>query len=477
MIGLAGILLSLFLLILLSYRGLSVLIAAPLAAALAAFLAGSPVLASLTQVMMPGTGDFIVQFLLLFLLGAIFGKLMEDSGAARCLAEAMVEKMGEANTIPAVVLACAVLTYGGVSLFVVAFAVAPLGAELFARSRLPRALLPATIALGAFTFTMTALPGTPAIQNAIPMPYFGTTAFAAPGLGLVAAAVMLAFGLAWLMWRARHGRFAEDAEPLAETDVAKPRRMREMAHGEGFDIAEARQDGAPLEGLPPLWLAALPIVAVVALNGLFSGVLLPMLDTAYLSGEQWGATAFERLRGIWAIILALSATILLIVLSNRRRLPDLIGSLSAGASASALPLLNTALLVGFGGVIASLPAFAMISDALFGIAPDNPLISMAISVTVLAGITGSASGGMSIALATMGDIFLERGAAAGIDPEVLHRVTAVATGGLDSLPHNGAVITLLMVCRLDHRRAYGDIFMVACVGPLLALLVILVLAS
>lgn len=476
MTGIVGILAALALLILLAYRGVSVLIAAPLAAIVAAVSAGAPVLASLTQVMMPALGNFVIQFLLLFLLGAIFGKLMEESGAARKLAEAMVARLGPANTIPAVVLACAVLTYGGVSLFVVAFAVAPLAAELFTRSRLPHALIPATIALGAFTFTMTALPGTPAIQNAIPMPFFGTTVFAAPGLGLIGAVVMLFFGLAWLAWRARHGRFADDPAPATAPDPALPHRMREMAQGEGFDIAEARRDGTAPAGLPPLWVALAPIIAVVALNAVFAALVLPALDTAYLADPRWGATDFTRVRGIWAILMALAATIVLMILLNRRRLPNLTESLGAGASAAALPALATAVLVGFGAVVASLPAFALVRDAVLGIAPDNPLISLSVAVNVLAGITGSASGGMSIALSTMGDTYLARATAAGIDPAVLHRITAIATGGLDALPHNGAVVTLLTVCRLDHRQAYGDIFMVACAGPILALVVLLVLA-
>lgn len=476
MTGIVGILAALALLILLAYRGVSVLIAAPLAAIVAAVSAGAPVLASLTQVMMPALGNFVMQFLLLFLLGAIFGKLMEESGAARKLAEAMVARLGPANTIPAVVLACAVLTYGGVSLFVVAFAVAPLAAELFTRSRLPHALIPATIALGAFTFTMTALPGTPAIQNAIPMPFFGTTVFAAPGLGLIGAVVMLFFGLAWLMWRARHGRFADDPAPATAPDPALSHRMREMAQGEGFDIAEARRDGTAPAGLPPLWVALAPIIAVVALNAVFAALVLPALDTAYLADPRWGATDFTRVRGIWAILMALAATIVLMILLNRRRLPNLTESLGAGASAAALPALATAVLVGFGAVVASLPAFALVRDAVLGIAPDNPLISLSVAVNVLAGITGSASGGMSIALSTMGETYLARATAAGIDPAVLHRITAIATGGLDALPHNGAVVTLLTVCRLDHRQAYGDIFMVACAGPILALVVLLVLA-
>lgn len=475
MTGLIGILIALGLLILLVYRGLSVLIAAPLAAALAAAFSGEPVLAALTQLMMPGMGSFIVQFMLLFLLGAIFGKLMEDTGAARVLALSLAERLGPTHTIPAVVLACAVLTYGGVSLFVVAFAVAPLAAELFARAGLPRRLIPATIALGAFTFTMSALPGTPAIQNAIPMPFFGTTAFAAPGLGFLGAAVMLAFGLGWLLWRARSGALTDDAEPVAAAPLS--RRMRELAQGEGFDIAEARQDGVAPDNLPPIWLAALPILAVVVLNGLFVWLVLPLFDSAFLAEPRWGETTFERVRGVWAIILALTLTIALIVLTNRSRLPALTDSLSAGAGAAALPLLSTAVLVGFGTVVAALPAFAILRDAVLGVAPGSPLVSLALSMNVLAGITGSASGGMSIALATMGDDYLARGLAAGIAPEVMHRVAAIASGGLDALPQNGAVVTLLSVCRLTHRQAYADIFMVACVGPLLALVVVVLVAA
>lgn len=475
MTGLIGILIALGLLILLVYRGLSVLIAAPLAAALAAAFSGVPVLAALTQLMMPGTGSFIVQFMLLFLLGAIFGKLMEDTGAARVLALSLAKRLGPTHTIPAVVLACAVLTYGGVSLFVVAFAVAPLAAELFARAGLPRRLIPATIALGAFTFTMSALPGTPAIQNAIPMPFFGTTAFAAPGLGFLGAAVMLAFGLGWLLWRARSGVLADDAEPVAAAPLS--RRMRELAQGEGFDIAEACQDGVAPDNLPPIWLAALPILAVVVLNGLFVWLVLPLFDSAFLAEPRWGETTFERVRGVWAIILALTLTIALIVQTNRSRLPALTDSLSAGAGAAALPLLSTAVLVGFGTVVAALPAFAVVRDAVLGVAPGSPLVSLALSMNVLAGITGSASGGMSIALATMGDDYLARGLAAGIAPEVMHRVASIASGGLDALPQNGAVVTLLSVCRLTHRQAYADIFMVACVGPLLALVVVVLVAA
>lgn len=474
MIGILGILVALGLLIYLSYRGLSVLLLAPLMALVAVLFGGAPLLASYTQVFMPAMGTFIVQFFPLFLLGALFGKLMDDTGSARSLAEWIVAKLGEANTIPAIVLACAVLTYGGVSLFVVAFAVYPIADAMFERARLPRALIPASIALGSFTFTMTALPGTPAIQNAIPMPYFGTTAFAAPGIGMIAGAIMLGLGLVWIMRRAATWSAALGPARAAAAQRS-PKELRELAQGEGFDVSsltEQRQSN-----LPPVWLAALPIVLVIALNLTFAVFVLSMLETSYLAEPRFGATAFGAVRGVWAILLALVIAIAVMAALNRRRLRSLKETLDDGANAAASPAFNTASLVGFGAVIASLPAFGVIRDAVLGIAPGNPLISLAVAVNILAGITGSASGGMSIALQTLGATYLELGRAAGIHPDLLHRVTAIATGGLDSLPHNGAVITLLAVCKMTHREAYKDIFVVACAIPLLALAVILVIAS
>ena len=206
MTGLVGILLALGLLIFLAYRGMSVLILAPLMAMVAASFAAAPLLGLYTQVFMTSAGGFIVAFFPLFLLGAIFGRLMDDSGAAKSIARGLVARLGGGQAILAVVLACAILTYGGVSLFVVAFAIYPIAASLFREADIPKRLIPATIALGAFTFTMTALPGTPAIQNAIPMPYFGTTPFAAPGIGILAALVMFGSGQGWLMHRAGRAR-------------------------------------------------------------------------------------------------------------------------------------------------------------------------------------------------------------------------------------------------------------------------------
>lgn len=476
MVGIAGILVALGLLIFLSYRGVSVLLLAPFMSLIAVLFAGAPVLASYTQIFMPALGSFIVQFFPLFLLGAVFGKLMDDTGAAQALARQIVAWLGEGRAIPAVVLACAALTYGGVSLFVVAFAVYPIAAAMFEHANLPRALIPASIALGAFTFTMTALPGTPAIQNAIPMPFFGTTAFAAPGIGTIAGLVMLLLGLLWLTYRARSGPPTSPAA-VAPRELTR-KELREYAQSEGYDVVEIASPRAPsVDDLPPAWVAAAPIVLVVLLNYVFSAHVLPALDASYLADKRFGAVSFTSVRGVWAILLALTVSIVVMVLLGRSRLENLKATLDDGANAATAPAFYTASLVGFGAVVASLPAFALIRDGVLSIAPGNPLISLAIAVNILAGITGSASGGMSIALQTMGGAYLELGLAAGIHPDLLHRVTAIATGGLDSLPHNGAVITLLSVCSMTHKEAYRDIFVVACAIPILALIVILIIAS
>ncbi len=454
MLGILVITLALGALIFLAYRGLSLLLLTPALAVLAVLASeGGPVLASYTQVFMQATGGFIVQYFPLFLLGAVFGKLMDVSGAAQVLADGIIRGLGPQRAILSVILSCAIMTYGGVSLFVVAFAVWPIAAHLFREADLPKVLIPATIALGAFTFTMTALPGTPAIQNAIPMPYFGTTPFAAPGLGVLTGLFMLAFGWLWLERRARvlgPGYGAEDD-----------------------DVTQAQFDDAP-----GLAIAASPLVLVLALNIGFTFVIIPRLDTAYLAQTLYGQTDIEALRGIWSIIAALTlATLALIALNWGRLRARLAEALDAGAKDSLLPIFNTASLVGFGAVIASLSGFALIRDWVVTAGGDNPLISLAIGTSLLAGMTGSASGGMSIALATLGDTYLEMGLAAGISPELLHRVTAVATGGLDALPHNGAVITLLTICGLTHREAYRDIAVVAVVIPVLALVALITLGT
>ena len=479
MSGIVGILIALALLMYLAFRGVSVLILGPAMAIVAVLIAGGlPILATYTQIFMQSTGDFIILFFPLFILGAIFGKLMDDSGSAQSIARWSVSKLGAQRSILAVVLSCAVLTYGGVSLFVVAFAVYPVAASLFREADIPKRLIPATIALGSFTFTMTALPGTPAIQNAIPMPFFGTTPFAAPGLGVITALVMFVLGNAWLSRQA--ARASVVGEGYGDHEDAKPvpdKKMREHAEGEGFDVMELRAQSSEQDRLPPFALAIAPVLIVILANLVSIKFVIPAMDTAYLGEQQFGATTIESVRGIWAIIIALTVSIVFVAAANWRRLASPRQSIDDGANASVLPIFNTASLVGFGAVIAALPAFDLVRDAVLGIGGDNPLISLAVAVNVLAGMTGSASGGMSIALDNLGEIYVTMAQGAGISLDLMHRVTSVATGGLDSLPHNGAVITLLAITGLTHREAYKDIFMVAVLFPILALILLILLGS
>lgn len=478
MLGLLGLLIALALLMYLAYRGISVMIAAPLMALVAVLFAGdAPILGTYTQVFMKETGNFIILYFPLFLLGAIFGKLMDDSGSAQAISQWTVNKLGHEQSILVVVLSCAVLTYGGVSLFVVAFAIYPIAAKLFRDNGIPKRLIPGAVALGAFSFTMTALPGTPAIQNAIPMPFFGTTPFAAPILGIISAIIMFSLGMLWLNRRLR--KALAQKEGYGDHEDAAPRadkRLRECAEGKGFDIVELNEKPAP-KGEPAFFTALLPIIAVIVLNYLFSMLIIPAMDTQFLARPEFGETDIASVKGIWSIIAALVFSILLLMALNRRRFSNLTESLDSGANASVLPIFNTASLVGFGAVIASLASFGIIREGVINLGGDNHLISLAVSVSILAGITGSASGGMSIALQTLGSTYVEMAAATGISLELMHRVTSIASGGLDVLPQNGAVITLLAICNLTHRESYADIFMVGVVTPIIALVALIILGT
>jgi H+/gluconate symporter-like permease len=477
--GLLGILVALGLLIWLAFRGWSVLLLAPAAALIAAAAAREPVLAHWTQTFMAGAASFLAQFFPLFLLGALFGKLMDDSGSVQAIARFMTERLGQHRAMLAVVLAGALITYGGVSLFVAFFVLAPMAHSLFQAADIPRRLMPAAILLGTSTFTMSALPGTPAIQNAIPMPFFGTTPFAAPGLGTIASLIMLAFGMWWLQRAesaARRSGEGYGAEQGTTADTAADELVRERATAaREFDPAEMHH-GRRSEAHPPILWAVLPLMVVVSVNLLMSIIVLPRLDLSFLAEERWGTTSLSAVGGVWSVAVALAAAVATVVAVNRSRLPALRESMDAGANASVLPAFSVASLVGFGAVVAALPAFAVVRDWVLSIG-GGPLASLAVATNVLAALTGSASGGMTIALDALGDTYMRLAAEADIDPALLHRVAALAAGSLDSLPHNGAVVSLLAVCGLTHGDSYFDMVIVGIVGALLGLLAVIVLGS
>ena len=477
--GLLGILLGLGLLIAFAYRGWSVLLLAPAAALVAAGMSGEPLLAHWTSTFMTGAAGFVAQFFPIFLIGALFGKLMEDSGSVSAIARFVGDRLGTRRAILAVVLVGALVTYGGVNLMVAFFVIAPMARALFQDANIPRRLMPAAIGLGTFTFTMSALPGSPAVQNAIPMPHFGTTPFAAPGLGIIAAAIMLGFGLWWLhraevaARRAGEG-FGPNSSSLSK--VADDEFVRETATNSGhFDPAELHH-GRPAQETPSVAVAALPLAVVLCVNLIMSLLVLPQLDVAFLAEDKWGAVSLSEVAGVWSVVVALAAATVMVVLLNLHRLPALRESVDAGANASVLPIVSVASLVGFGAVVAALPAFEVVRNWVLSIG-GGPLVSLAASVNILAALTGSASGGMTIALGALGDTYLRLAAEQGIDPALMHRVAVIGSGTLDALPHNGAVVTLLSVCGTTHRESYSTIIIAVIVGPIVALIAVIALGS
>lgn len=456
-IGVIGIILSLILLMYLAYKGISVLILAPVLACFAALMGGIGtgqvhLLATYTEIFMKSLGGYVMDYFPIFLLGAIFGKVMDDSGAAKAIANVICKSLGKRRAITAIVIACAILTYGGVSLFVVAFAVYPIAAELFRELSIPKRFIPGAIALGSFTFTMTALPGTPQIQNAIPMQYFGTDVYAAPVIGLIAAIIMFFSGIFWLQFRA----------------------VKAMAKGEGY--GNHKNEGiikSDINSLPSFGASILPIVVVLGLGFILSKFIFPGMNLNYLEVYE---TTPEKVIGKWSLITSLIVSIILAFALNYRKMENPMETLTKGVNGSFLAIMNTASEVGYGNVIAGLAAFGVIKGALLGLS-SNPLVAEAVSVSSLAGITGSASGGLSIALGALGEVYLKEALARGINPQVLHRIAVIACGGLDSLPHNGAVITLLGVTGLTHKESYADIGMCTVIIPSIAVITVIILAS
>jgi H+/gluconate symporter-like permease len=454
------ILLALGMLMFVAYRGFSVILFAPLCALFAVLLTDpSHVLPFFSNIFMEKMVGFIKNYFPVFLLGAIFGKVVEMSGLAASIAKTIVRVVGAKRSMLAIVLLCAILTYSGVSLFVVAFAAYPFAAKLFQEANIPKRLIPGTIALGAISFTMDALPGTPQIQNVIPTTFFKTDIYAAPTLGIIGAIFVFALGMIYL----------------------ESRRRKALKAGEGyFGFGKAQEEMAAaaeqLQVVPePLIpavktstllqiLAFVPLILVGVMNKFFT-VSIPKWYPNGFNFSSIGLDAFGKVElsavvGIWSVELALVIGILTTVLFNWKAVKlDFKTGINASIGGALLAAMNTGSEYGFGGIISSLPGFGVVRD---GISHTftNPLMNGAVTTNVLAGVTGSASGGMGIALSAMGDKYVQAATDHGIPLEVMHRIVAMASGGMDSLPHNGAVITLLAVCGLTHKQSYRDIFAV-----------------
>lgn len=472
--GLFGILLGLGLLMWFAYRGWSVLLLAPAAALVVASISGEPLLPHWTSTFMNGTARFVTQWFPMFLLGGIFGKMMDDSGSITSIAQFLTKRLGVKRTMLSVVLASAVVTYGGVSVFVAFFVLVPMAREMFRAANIPARLMPAAIGLGAFTFTMSAMPGTPSTNNAIPMPYFGTTTFAAPGLGIIASIITFAFGMWWLARieakaRAVGEGYTDDTAPVVITE-----KTREQATVSGdFDPNELTH-GQKSASAPSFFQAILPLIVVITVNFLMALVILPRID--FSQAESALGINITSTLGVWAVLLALAVAIVTVIGVNWGRLGALRESLDAGANSAVLPIMTVASLVGFGAVVAAMPAFNVVRDAVLQI-PGGPLVSLVVAMNALAGLTGTASGGMAIALNALGGEYMRLAAEYGIDPALMHRLTTISAGTLDALPHNGTVLLLLQISKQTHAGSYFDMVMTVIVGVIISLAAVFFLGS
>lgn len=426
-----GILLGLICLAFLTYKGMSILWVAPVSALVVAAFGGMNLLDAFTGDFMKAFGGYATSWFPMFMLGAIFGKVMEVTGAAESIAHFLAKKIGYKRAIIAVVVICGVLTYGGVSLFVVVFVMYPMGLALFREANLPRKMLPGSIALGAFAFTMTAFPGTPQLTNVIPATYFGTGPMSAPVIGIICGILMFILGILWLQYRTK----------------------KLQAAGEVFDEPEGETTAGVSnpEDLPKWYLAIIPPLLIIIL---FNAVKLNIV-VALLVGVLAGIIIFIR---------------------RLKTFGNVIKTLNDGASGSMLAILNTAAGVGFGGVIKAVPGFEQLKT-LVTVIDASPLISEAIAINVLAGATGSSSGGVSIVLEALGPQFIELAKQSGIALEVFSRVASISAGGLDTLPQCGAVLTVLAVTKLKHKDSYIDIFMCCTVIPISATILAIILGT
>ncbi|WP_026374594.1 GntP family permease [Aestuariibacter salexigens] len=429
MLSLIGLVGGLALLIILTIRGMNLFIAAPLCALIVALTSGLPVFVgdnNFVETYMSGFSGFIAAWFFMFLLGSLFGKFMEDTGAADSVARWIVDKIGFQRAVLAVVLACAILTYGGVSVFVVAFSVYPMALSLFKDANLPRRFIPATMAFGSVTFTMTSA-GSPEIQNWIPIKYLGTSPFAAWEVSFVVAVFMALFGYWWL--KRMIGKAVNNGEKFEHRAEDPDIPMRDYPH--------------PLTGI-------IPLMVVLVLSFSLHEALAQL-----------------------ALIVALGGGVLALMLINFQYFHNLPKAVNLGTTGALVAIGNTAAVVGFGAIAKNTEAFQATVDVMTHL-PGNELIGAAVAVTVIAGLTGSASGGQAIALPLIGPHYMDQG----VDPEELHRIVSISSGALDSLPHNGYVVTTIRaICHETHQAAYWPLAALTVVVPAIGLTMAITLFS
>ena len=436
-----------------AYRGWSIILIAPFFAVIAAILSEFGIMPIYSELYMTRLAEYTKTYYPVFLFGAVFARLMEKGGLASAIAGKIILMLGEKRAILAVILGCVALTYGGLSVFVVAFVMYPFGAEIFRKANIPKKLLPATLWMGIFSLAMVAMPGTPQIQNIIPSSYFGTSTWAGVGIGLFGSILFLAISLGWLTYRAKS--------------------LQSKGEGYGGQVEQKQRKD---RRLPPWHLALVPLLMVIIINVILSNPF------HWEWGFHWDETSLEaflpfklsllaasvgKIQAIWSISVALILSSIAAAYIGRKRYQNgsenLLATINYGAVSSCAAVLNVASGFAFGSVMVSMPGFLPIKELLISIGDTaGPLVSAVLTTNIMGGITGSASGGLTIALSMLGDSWASMATAQGIPLEALHRIVAIASIGIDPVPHCGALVTLLAICGLTHKEAYYDIIVLMC---------------
>lgn len=434
------------LLMFLAYRGVSTIIFAPICAIILIVVACRPILPNISELFMIRTIGYIKSFFPIFLLGSLFGQVMGDSGFARSIAKAVIKYFGKKRAILSVALTASILTYGGVSLLVVTFAVYPLAAAIFREANIPKRLMVGALVTGAFTATLGALPGSAQISNIIPATFFGTNIFVSPGIGIISGTMLW---LACYFYMMHEQKKAEaKGEGYGEGHINEP-------IDAGKEIATAH-----------VALAVAPLVMVLAINYYLGRVMTwdpTLLEPFKAMKLPLVAPAVKNAVSSWASLVALTVGTLMVLITGRKYFTQgILKSINTGANGSILAIMNTAVLAGFGGIMASTDGFKHIIQALLSAQiGDSPLWSMAIAANVMAGITGSASASLQIVLDAVGKEYVALAAQTGTSLDIMTRVAAMASGGLSLTPHNGALITMFVVCGLNHKTSYYDVAIIS----------------
>lgn len=430
-LGILVLVAALILFGLLAFKQINALILAPLVTIFVIVCSGLPILESLKTAFMPAASDYVTSYFLVFFVGALFGAVYQHTGAAESISKTLAGLCKGKFVAPIVMTITGILTYGGVSGFVVFFVIYPIALNLFKEANLTRRLIPAAISAGCWTWSMYG-PGSPSIQNVIGMNSLGTPSTAAFIPSIIAAVASYVLIFLWLELRGRG--FTKKGLVFDDPTLKFQLSPEEMAIDEDKD-------------LPNFWISIIPI-AVILVS--FNGFRMPVETAVFLGVVVATVLMWNRVKGLNAWIAVFNE----------------------GAANSGVSILNTAIVVGFGGVVKQTQGFADLVELLKTF--NMPaLVFVMITVAICAGACGSASGGMGVAFNALTDTYIELGA----NLEHVHRIAAIAAGTLDSLPHQGAQITLLGICKMTHKEAYFDIFVTQIVIPFISCFIFIIFAS